>query len=166
MQLPLAYGSARITGYHAFVDARLSLLCRYGRGSSVHSVALRAYGRRPLVGLSAEGSRIWYFVSRYLAGYTPLGRLSVSSVPHCSLVRYVVYDYVVLVALAADRSGRRKPARRRANRSATGSQCAHQSPTSLAGLSQIWGGAAPVEGCHEGLLNKRFTSIACLAFHR
>src|ERR1039458_10206769 len=43
MQLPLAYGSARITGYHAFADARLSLLCRYGRGSSVHSVALRAY---------------------------------------------------------------------------------------------------------------------------
>jgi hypothetical protein len=35
----------------------------------------------------------------------------------------------------------------------------------LAGLSQIWGGAAPVEAA-EGLLNKRFTSIACLAFHR
>src|ERR1039458_7702592 len=122
MQLPFAYGSARITGYHAFLDARLFLLFRYGRGS---------------------------FVSRYLAGYPPLGRTSVSSVPHCSLVRYVVYDYVVLVALAADRSGRRKPARCRANRSATGSQCAHQSPTSLAGLSQIWGGAAPVEGCRR-----------------
>src|ERR1017187_7587275 len=60
------------------------------------------------------------------------------SVPHCSLVRYVVYDYVVLVALAADRSGRRKPARCRANRSATGSQCAHQSPTSLAARGR-WG---------------------------